>query len=229
MTRRHEYDIIQLGDFDMKILPDKNFKASYKSRYEANYEKLTAKRQTRAEQRAANCSNHEEKKQRLVGAIVFGIITAIVVCVGVYVFNVFSEKESAVNVLEQQIDIIDADIKAYQTVVSDERVEQLENAVIQITALQMQYLSDERSDDFEALAAQYLGDYNESWSQVADDKAPFKWTGHLDLSNCEINSAKGIFILFQGNVPVSVAVAMLETDAQGNFTKITELTRVDFE
>lgn len=229
MTRRRKYGIIQLGDFDMRILPDKNFKASYKSRYEANYEKLTAKRQARVEQRAANRSNHEEKKQRLVGAIVFSIITAIVVCAGVYVFDVFSEKESAVNTLEQQIDIIDAEIKAYQTVVSDERVGQLENAVAQITALQTQYLSDERSDDFEALAAQYLGDYNESWSQAAGDKAPFKWTGHLDLSDCEINSAKGVFILFRGNVPVSVAAATLETDAQGNFTKITKLTRVDFE
>ena len=229
LTRGRKYDIIQLGDFGMRILPDKNFKASYKARYEANYEKITAKRQSRAEQKAASRLKPEEKKQRLVGAIVFSIVTVVAICTGVYVFNIFSEKERVVSTLEQQIGAIDADIKAYQTVVSDERVGQLENAVAQITALQTQYLSDTRSDNFEALATQYLGDYNESWSQAIDDKASLTWTGRLDLSDCKINSAKGVFILFQGNVPVSVVAATLETDVQGNFTKITALKRVDFE
>ena len=206
----------------MRILPDIHFRTNYKKRYEANYSKLTDRRQKRAEQKAEITAKHPDaKRQRFIGAIFFFVVFCVIVLVGWFLYASYTAKEDEINALTQDIYNADDTIKAYQVVASDERIEQLNDAVSQIVTLQMQYLTADYDEGFVAKAARYLGRYNKNWSGSESKNAV--WRGYLDLSEGDTRTANGIFILSQNNAPIIVVMTTLATDASGNFTEITSL------
>lgn len=206
----------------MRILPDIHFRTNYKKRYEANYSKLTDRRQKRAEQKAEITVKYPDaKRQRFIGAIFFFVVFCAIVLAGWFLYASYTAKEDEINALTQDIYNADDTIKAYQVVASDERIEQLNDAVSQIVTLQTQYLTADYDEGFAAKAARYLGRYNKNWSESESKNAV--WRGYLDLSEGDTRTANGIFILSQNNAPIIVVMTTLATDASGNFTEITSL------
>lgn len=224
MTKGVKYGIMCLGEKSMRILPDIHFRTNYKKRYEANYGKLTERRQKKAKEKAEIAAEHPNaKRQRFVGAIFFFIVFGVIVLISWFLYASYSSKESEINTLVQNIHNADDTIKAYQVVASDERIEQLNEAVSQIVTLQTQYLTANYDAGFAAKSARYLGRYAENWAEAVDENAV--WHGYLDLSEGDTRTASGVFILSQDNSPVVVVTTKLATDAAGNFTEITSLRR----
>lgn len=208
----------------MRLFPDKNFKSNYKQRYAANYERLSANRKRRQQERADRTFD-TKTKQTVIGALCCLGVIVVLLIVGVNIYCQYLDREAVVRDIETQIESADEDIRRYQVIASSERVEQLKDAVATITNLQTQYLTEKYDSNFEALSERYLGSYNTNWSV---GKANSKWVGYLDLSDCDAKSAKGLFVLSCDNIPCAVVVAVLETDATGNFVKISNIQRTEF-
>lgn len=200
-------------------MPDIHFRTNYKKRYEVNYSKLTDRRQKRVKEKAEIAAEHPDaKRQRFIGAIFFFAIFGVIAATGWFLYASYMTKEDEINALTQEICNADDTIKAYQVVASDERIEQLNDAVTQIVLLQTQYLTASYDASFAANATRYLGRYNKNWSDKVRNDAV--WRGYLDLSEGDTRSANGVFILSQNNAPIMVVMTTLSTDASGNFTEI---------
>lgn len=211
----------------MQILPDKNFKANYKKRYNANYEKLMSRRQERAERKARRTPEKPEViKQRLVGGFVFSFVALVVIFTGYYLSGIYSDKESEIQALENEIQSLDSTIREYQIINSDEKYEQIEEAVQIVTDLQNQYVTGNIGDVFNAYAVRYLGQYNENWADDVDNLTNPVWKGYLDKSGNFRDSASMLFILYDKAAPIVVVSVKFGIDSSGNLSEMVYADKV---
>lgn len=209
----------------MRLLPDRHIRVNYKKRYAANYERLCDRRQKRADKKAAETL--DTVKQKLVGSIVFVIIILIVFLIGSYLFGVYSEKESQIQALENEIRSLDETIKEYQIVDSEDKFEQLNEAVRWVSDLQNQYITGEFSDTFDVYAARYLGQYNENWADDIDNLENPVWQGYLDRSCDFKESAVMLFILYDKGAPVLVVNVRYSMDRFGNLGEMIHMDKAE--
>lgn len=210
----------------MRLLPDKNFKENYKKRYNANYKKIVSYRRKREKAKAERPPFDPVKfKKMTAGAVVVIVIFCLIIGVGVIFSSLFNEREEKIVVLKQEIAKNETIIQEYQIINSEEKYEQINEALFYITSLQNQYTSNDFDEDFDVYAERYLGDYNNDWSSELESCKNPVWKGYLDNS-CEFrDTADMLFILYDNLKPVIVAKVSYGLTESGNIDVIKSVSK----
>ncbi len=213
----------------MRLLPDRNIKANYKKRYDANYEKLMAYRHRRAEQKAEKSPlTVDNIKQRALGAAVFGVLVFILCMAGTCLSGIYEDKQAEIALLESQITDVDTTIKEYQVINSEEKYQQIADAIVWIEDLQTQYVTNDFRDTFDAYAERYLGDYNSNWAKDIKTVVDPVWKGYLDSSGDLRTSVDMLFILYSNAAPVMAVRVSYSIDGYGNLGTMTYCSKAAF-
>lgn len=211
----------------MRLLPDKNFKENYKKRYDENYARIMAFRDERAERKANRAPvTGMQIKTGLVGCVATVVILGVLAYTGSFMSSWHDDKKAEIEVLNNKIQSLDITIREYQTINSDEKYEQIDEAVAIVTDLQNQYVANSFSDNFDTYALRYLGEHNESWANSVSDLVDPVWHGHVDRAGDFRGSADMIFILYDEAKPVMVVRISFEIDAAGNLGDITDFDKM---
>lgn len=205
----------------MRLLPDKHIKNTYMEHYKINYERL-ANRKSRKQ----HTISLGVIKLQIVGCVVFIIITLAVLVVGFFVLLNRSEKINQISELNSEIQQYEDLIKQYQIIDSEEKNEQINEAVHYVVDLQDQYLSNTFSDTFETYAARYLGSYNENWASDYNDLVAPGWQGFINKACDLMDSAEMVFILYDVSVPKMVVAVSYDLDKFGNLGEMTSMNKV---
>lgn len=204
----------------MRWLPDKNFKANYKKRYIENYEKITARREEKDERRAKlNPILSTNIKQVVLGSVSVIAIFACILGTGVYISSEYGKKEDAISQLKQDIAYSEEIVREYQVINSDEKFEQIDDALVSITNLQNMYLTGIDPTETAAYVNQYLGDYTEAWLTDINCENP-EWKGYIDWSYDLRDEVRMVFVLCDNISSVGVVRLTLQIDKNGNLSGV---------
>lgn len=200
----------------MRILPDLHFRENYKKRYTENYEKISTKLEEQAEVRRNRVPDSPDVvRYKIAGFVSSVIIIGCFFAVGFSLSVKSAEKERRIAELENQIIEADNLVKTYQIVNGEAMKEQLDEAVVIVTDLQNQYVTQTFSEDFEQYADRYLGDFNNNWASDLELSNP-RWQGYVNRAHEFDDTACFIFILYDDRTPILVTDVRYELDGNGN-------------
>lgn len=209
----------------MRLLPDRHLKTTYKRHYDANYEKIMAFRND-LNKRATERQTCEKTsiKATMLGALSFLLVLGCVLYVAIHLASYNISKQNEIKNLQQQITELDEIIQEYQVIDSEEKYQQIDDALQQVVRLQTMYVTNTCDKSFDVYAERYLGSFNTNWAESLSLIAPV-WTGYVDKSCTYKDFVDMLFVLYDNNYPVMTVHAKYAIDQYGNIERMIKADR----